>query len=167
MSLINLLSRLLQHMSVTPRVVHYLCGTEALPTPFTAEEEADALARFAAGDNEARDTLVERNLRLVVFLSKKYESTGIDMEDIVSVGTIGLIKEINSFSHVIYGEMYLVSFVIDGDEYLAVKYVNRSDKEGCLKLVSYNPHHEPMDVPLAAINAMAIVKFSIRKNMMM
>jgi len=97
MSLINLLSRLLQHMSVTPRVVHYLCGTEALPTPFTAEEEADALARFAAGDNEARDTLVERNLRLVVFLSKKYESTGIDMEDIVSVGTIGLIKAINSF----------------------------------------------------------------------
>lgn len=97
MSLINLLNRLLQHMSVTPRVVHYLCGTEALPTPLTAEEEADALARFAAGDNEARDTLVERNLRLVVFLSKKYESTGIDMEDIVSVGTIGLIKAINSF----------------------------------------------------------------------
>ena len=57
--------------------------------------------------------------------------------------------------------------MIDGDEYLAVKYVNRSDKEGYLKLVSYNTHHEPMDIPFAAINAMAIVKFSIRRHMMM
>ncbi|GAA6432555.1 hypothetical protein K140096H11_10490 [Bacteroides intestinalis] len=63
--------------------------------------------------------------------------------------------------------MYLVSFCIDGDEYLSVKYVNRSDVEGCIKLVSYNPHHEPMDIPLASIQAMAIVKFSIRRNMMM
>ena len=73
----------------------------------------------------------------------------------------------NSFSNVIYGEMYLVSFDIDGDEYLAVKYVNRSEQEGCIKLVSYNPHHEPMDVPFTSIQAMAIVKFSIRKNLMM
>ena len=93
--------------------------------------------------------------------------SGDSMYPILKSGDIVGFKEINSFSHVIYGEMYLVSFVIDGDEYLAVKYINRSDKEGCLKLVSYNPHHEPMDVPLAAINAMAIVKFSVRKNMMM
>ena len=51
--------------------------------------------------------------------------------------------------------------------FMAVKYVNRSEQEGCIKLVSYNPHHEPMDVPFASIQAMAIVKFSIRKNMMM
>ncbi len=93
--------------------------------------------------------------------------SGDSMYPILKSGDIVGFKEINSFNHVIYGEMYLVSFVIDGDEYLAVKYVNRSDKEGYLKLVSYNPHHEPMDVPLEAINAMAIVKFSIRKNMMM
>jgi len=78
-------------------VVHYLCGNEALPSPLTPDEESAVLARLANGDAEAKDILVERNLRLVVFLSKKYESSGIDMEDIVSVGTIGLIKAINSF----------------------------------------------------------------------
>ena len=83
-----------------------------------------------------------------------------------AAGIVGY-KEISSFDNVIYGEIYLVSFMIDGDEYLAVKYVNRSEKEGHLKLVSYNTHHEPMDIPFASINAMAIVKFSIRRHMMM
>ena len=91
--------------------------------------------------------------------------SGDSMYPILKSGDIVGFKEMNSFSNVIYGEMYLVSF--DGDEYLAVKYVNRSEQEGCIKLVSYNPHHEPMDVPFASIQAMAIVKFSIRKNMMM
>ncbi|MDD3036393.1 helix-turn-helix domain-containing protein [Bacteroides sp.] len=93
--------------------------------------------------------------------------SGDSMYPILKSGDIVGFKEINSFSNLIYGEMYLVSFTIEGDEYLSVKYVNRSDKEGCLKLVSYNTHHEPMDIPFASINAMAIVKFSIRKHMMM
>ena len=93
--------------------------------------------------------------------------SGDSMYPILKSGDIVGFKEMNSFSNVIYGEMYLVSFDIDGDEYLAVKYVNRSEQEGCIKLVSYNPHHEPMDVPFASIQAMAIVKFSIRQNMMM
>lgn len=93
--------------------------------------------------------------------------SGDSMYPILKSGDIVGFKEINSFSSLIYGEMYLVSFMIDGDEYLAVKYVNRSEKEGCIKLVSYNTHHEPMDIPVEAVNAMAIVKFSIRKNMMM
>ena len=97
MKLIHMLSLLLKRMSMSTSVVHYLCGTEALPKPLSAEEEAEALRHFAEGDSQAKDTLVEHNLRLVVFLSKKYETTGIDMEDIVSVGTIGLIKAINSF----------------------------------------------------------------------
>lgn len=58
-------------------------------------------------------------------------------------------------------------FHLDGYQYLTVKYVNRSEKEGYVKLVSYNPHHEPMDLPVDTIQDMAIVKFSIRKNMMM
>ena len=93
--------------------------------------------------------------------------SGDSMYPILKSGDIVGFKEINNFSSVIFGEMYLVSFDIDGNEYLAVKYVNRSEQEGCIKLVSYNPHHEPMDLPLETINAMAIVKFSIRKNMMM
>lgn len=92
---------------------------------------------------------------------------GDSMYPILKSGDIIGYKEINSFFNVIYGEIYLVSFMIDGDEYLAVKYANRSEKEGCIKLVSYNTHHEPMDIPFSSINAMAIVKFSIRRHMMM
>lgn len=93
--------------------------------------------------------------------------SGDSMYPILKSGDIVGYKEINSFSNLIYGEIYLVSFNIEGDEYLSVKYVNRSDKEGYLKLVSYNTHHEPMDIPFTSINAMAIVKFSIRRHMMM
>ena len=93
--------------------------------------------------------------------------SGDSMYPILKSGDVVGFKEISNFSNVIYGEMYLVSFCIDGDEYLSVKYINRSEVEGCIKLVSYNPHHEPMDIPLTSIQAMAIVKFSIRKNMMM
>jgi len=93
--------------------------------------------------------------------------SGDSMYPILKSGDIIGFKEISSLDYVIYGEMYLVSFHIDGDDYLAVKYVNRSDKPGCIRLVSYNPHHDPMDLPLANIQAMGIVKFSIRKNMML
>lgn len=93
--------------------------------------------------------------------------SGDSMYPILKSGDIVGFKSIHDFSDVIYGEMYLVSFERGGDEYLAVKYVNHSDRPGCIRLVSYNTHHDPMDLPLEAINAMAIVKFSIRKNMMM
>ncbi len=68
-----------------------------MPHPLSAEEEAVLLSAVCQGDTEAKDKLVEHNLRLVVFLAKKFESSGVDMEDLVSVGTIGLIKAINSF----------------------------------------------------------------------
>ena len=93
--------------------------------------------------------------------------SGDSMYPILKSGDIIGFKEINSFNNLIYGEMYLVSFTIEGDVYLAVKYVNHSDREGYLKLVSYNTHHDPMDIPFDTINAMAIVKFSIRRHMMM
>lgn len=84
-------------MCLSQNAVNYLCGNEALPQPLSAEEEAICFAQMHNGDESARDKLVEHNLRLVVFLAKKFESTGIDMEDLISVGTIGLIKAINSF----------------------------------------------------------------------
>lgn len=92
-----LLKKLLAKLSLSENAVHYLCGTEVLPHPLSAEEESALLSRIAEGDNDAKDVLVEHNLRLVVFLAKKFESSGLDMEDLVSVGTIGLIKAINSF----------------------------------------------------------------------
>lgn len=93
--------------------------------------------------------------------------SGDSMYPILKSGDIIGYKEIFNFSNVIYGEMYIVAFDLDGDEYLAVKYVNRSEIEGCIKLVSYNNHHDPMDIPMEHISTMAIVKFMIRKNMMM
>ena len=93
--------------------------------------------------------------------------SGDSMYPILKSGDIVGFKEISNFSSLIYGEMYLVSFNLEGDEYLAVKYVNRSDRENHIKLVSYNSHHDPMDISLDCINALAIVKFSIRRHLMM
>lgn len=93
--------------------------------------------------------------------------SGDSMYPILKSGDIIGFKEISSMDYLIYGEMYLVSFNIDGDDYLAVKYINKSEKPGFIRLVSYNPHHEPMDLPVINIQAMAIVKFSVRKNMIL
>ena len=68
------------------------------PEPLTKEEETDALNRLANGDEEARNLLIERNLRLVAHVAKKYTNTKADQEDLISIGTIGLIKGINSFN---------------------------------------------------------------------
>lgn len=75
----------------------YICGTEALPMPFSQEEESDKISKLENGDERAKSELVEHNLRLVVYIAKKFESSGADGDDLVSVGTIGLIKAINSF----------------------------------------------------------------------
>ena len=77
--------------------VHYIAGTPSLPPPLTAEQEKLLLDRMGAGDRTARDDLITHNLRLVVYLSKKFETSGVPSEDIISIGTIGLIKAINSF----------------------------------------------------------------------
>ena len=92
---------------------------------------------------------------------------GDSMYPILKSGDIIAYKEIYNFDNVIFGEMYLVSFDWEGDDYLTVKYVNHSEKEEHIKLVSYNQHHDPKDIPLSSINAMAIIKFSIRKNTIM
>ena len=75
----------------------YICGTEALPLPYSQEEESDKITLLENGDEKAKAELVEHNLRLVVYIAKKFEGSGADGDDLVSVGTIGLIKAINSF----------------------------------------------------------------------
>ncbi len=77
--------------------VHYIHGTDTLPPPLTGEEEKEVFKGLSAGDPEARNTLIVHNLRLVVYIAKKFESTGIGMEDLVSIGSIGLIKAVNTF----------------------------------------------------------------------
>ena len=77
---------------------HYLAGTPSLPPPLTPEQEKALLAQMAAGDAAARDALITHNLRLVVYLAKKYENSGVPTEDMISIGTIGLIKAVNTFT---------------------------------------------------------------------
>ena len=74
----------------------YINGPELLPVPLTREEEAEILKK-AENDEDARQILIERNLRLVVFIAKKFENTGINIEDLISIGTLGLIKAVNTF----------------------------------------------------------------------
>ncbi len=77
--------------------LHYINGAEVLPPPLSAEEERAVLARLEEGDESARDILITRNLRLVVYIARKFESSGVGLEDLISIGTIGLIKAVRTF----------------------------------------------------------------------
>ena len=80
-----------------PAEIHYIGGSDRMPPPLDREAEAAAIEALRAGDPAARSLLIEHNLRLVVFIAKRFESTGVGMEDLISIGTIGLIKAIRSF----------------------------------------------------------------------
>lgn len=79
------------------RHVHFIQGNDVLPHPLARDEEEAALIALENGDQQARDTLIEHNLRLVVYIAKRYETNPIFMEDLISIGTIGLIKAVNTF----------------------------------------------------------------------
>lgn len=78
--------------------IYYIGGSQTLPPPLTSEEETEILEKLANGDESVRQILVERNLRLVVYIAKKFENTGVGLEDLISIGTIGLMKAINTFN---------------------------------------------------------------------
>lgn len=77
--------------------VDYINGPDALPAPLTGEKEARCLKKLERGDPQAREELIVHNLRLVVYIAKKFENTGISIEDLISIGTLGLIKAVNTF----------------------------------------------------------------------
>ena len=81
-----------------PEELYYIGGSDTLPPPLEKEEEQELIDRLKAGDFTVRNTLIERNLRLVVYIARKFENTGIYVEDLISIGTIGLIKAINTFN---------------------------------------------------------------------
>ena len=90
--------RLLEHLGLAlPDAVHYIGGSDTLPPPLGPEEEKRAVDALSAGSSEARSTLIEHNLRLVVYIARRFENTGVGLEDLISIGTIGLIKAINTF----------------------------------------------------------------------
>lgn len=77
--------------------IHYVGSSEALPPPLSNDEEVFLITRLEAGDKTVKSILIERNLRLVVYIARKFENTGVGIEDLVSIGTIGLIKAVNTF----------------------------------------------------------------------
>lgn len=95
-TLMNLILRIVRNFKPRKQV-HYVNGAKKLPEPLTKEEEDEVLTRHYNGDEAARHILIERNLRLVVFISKKFESSGVNIEDLVSIGTMGLIKAVHTF----------------------------------------------------------------------
>lgn len=100
MSIKALLNKILDFFRIEKSSnLDFLCGGRALPAPYSPEEEEQKLNEIKAGSSSARDDLIEHNLRLVVYIAKKFENTGLDVEDLISVGTIGLIKAVNSFDN--------------------------------------------------------------------
>ena len=78
--------------------IHYIGGTDILPLPLSSEEEGHAISLLGGGqDEEGKKLLIEHNLRLVVYIAKKFDNTGVGVEDLISIGTIGLIKAVNTF----------------------------------------------------------------------
>lgn len=96
--IIKLLKEFISKISFFKRDdIYYIGGCDVLPAPMSAEDENEALTALESGEGWAKDKLIEHNLRLVVYISKKFESTGVGMEDLISIGTIGLIKAVSTF----------------------------------------------------------------------
>ncbi len=106
--------------------VHYIGGSDILPSPLEPEEEAYYISLLGEGDNEARAVLIERNLRLVVYIAKKFDNTGVGVEDLISIGTIGLIKAINTFNPV--KNIKLATYASRCIENEILMYLRRSSK---------------------------------------
>lgn len=98
MKLRELIAKILRFLGFSkPCNVDYISTGEALPSPMTPEEEAKTVEEYMNGSDKARLRLIERNLRLVVYIAKRFDNTGVDLEDLISIGTIGLIKAVGSF----------------------------------------------------------------------
>lgn len=99
----KLINKFLSYLSrifgkkAAPKSVNYINGAETLPPPLSPTEESEVIESLQTEPEKARQTLIEHNLRLVVFIAKKFENTGVGIEDLISIGTIGLIKAINTF----------------------------------------------------------------------
>ena len=94
----SILGLILRKMGLLPREnVYYIGGADVLPPPLKGQAEADALSALEAGEDGAKEALIEHNLRLVVFIARRFENTGTNLEDLISIGTIGLIKGVNTY----------------------------------------------------------------------
>lgn len=93
----KLIGILLKLGLITFREIHYIGGSDVLPPPLKGEQEQKALEELEQGEESAKQLLIERNLRLVVFIARRFENTGVNLEDLISIGTIGLIKAVGTY----------------------------------------------------------------------
>lgn len=96
--LILFFNKLISKFKVLKKNLYYVGGSDALPPPLSKDEEEELVNKLNDGDEKIRSILIERNLRLVVYIARKFENTGVYVEDLISVGTIGLIKAVNTFN---------------------------------------------------------------------
>lgn len=94
----NMYLKVLRKLGIEDSNIYYVAGPDKLPAPLKSDEERELLKRLMNKDVEAKNILIERNLRLVVYIAKKFENSGVNIEDLVSIGTIGLMKAINSYN---------------------------------------------------------------------
>ena len=106
--------------------IYYIGGTETLPPPLSVEEESEILEKLETNNKEAKKILVERNLRLVVYISKKFENSGVNIEDLISIGTIGLMKAINTFD--IHKNIKLATYASRCIENEILMYLRRNNR---------------------------------------
>ncbi|MCO7126303.1 RNA polymerase sporulation sigma factor SigE [Sporolactobacillus shoreicorticis] len=97
-SFLKLWHWVLVKLGIKPNEIYYIGGSDGLPSPLSKEEEAELMKKLPSGDPQVRATLIERNLRLVVYIARKFDNTRINIEDLISIGTIGLIKAVNTFN---------------------------------------------------------------------
>ena len=98
MSFLETIKKFLKQFSLSENMLRFIGNGEILPTPYTPEEETVMLAKLSDGEEGIKDLLIEHNLRLVVYIARRFENTGVDLDDLISVGTIGLIKAVGSFN---------------------------------------------------------------------
>ena len=125
-TLIAKIKKFLNLFSLSDNLLRYINTGEILPSPFTVEEETELLNKLSEDNQNIRDKLVEHNLRLVVYIARRFSNTGVDLEDLVSVGTIGLIKAVGSFS--IDKNVKLATFASRCIENEILMYLRRSVK---------------------------------------
>ena len=93
------LNLLIEKFNLNENLLNYIGGAEVLPSPFSPEVEYEKVKLLESGDENVKSELIEHNLRLVVYIAKRFEGTGVDLDDLISVGSIGLIKAVSTFNH--------------------------------------------------------------------
>ena len=126
MKLYEIFKNLLKKIKLKDNGLFYMNGQEALPTPLSDEDEAECLKKLGDGEEEVKQKLIEHNLRLVVYIARKFDNTGIDLDDLISIGTIGLIKAINSYN--IDKKIKLATFASRCIENEILMYLRRTQK---------------------------------------